>query len=494
MKRIYTFDSLKLLSIFAVFVIHYGIFYYFGGIEHNSYYLSFNIVARFAVPVFFVIAGFLYYHKVQQGGWPYTKKYLGQLVLMYVTWTMIYLVAFGVGRNSWRPFDLLNLLYFGTWGVEILWFLVALAIAIGTQYLAFRTNQTKALFVLACILHLVGLTGQGYQTLIPLGLFDSANEFFNQSRDPLFFALFYVSLGYQLAQPKWLELITKLKWQPLLIACLIFMALSAWEGITLIQSHGSKIADYYITTIPLTLSLICLAIRWPNTDRPSVFSRLGIHSGELYLNHGVVQMMQGTIFWMIGYYRVPEMMSQQASNLWLQSLLVPCMFLLNIGLYLTVRKVYRTFIASNIISTYRESAMILNAFWLLFFTMQSSEQTTLFDVESPMAIMVAIVCAITSYVLVLHILKQIKTGIIDILKQHLIVVMSTSVFWIMMAYTGALTSLYHAYNPELPVIESLLKSPLLLYSLLYLITIGLTLALQSRVYQAKLPPITAASH
>ncbi len=115
MKRIYTFDSLKLLSIFAVFIIHYGIFYYFGGIEHNSYYLSFNIAARFAVPVFLVIAGFLYYYKVQQGGWSYTKKYLGQLILMYITWIMIYLLAFGIGHDFWRPFDLLNLLYFGTW-------------------------------------------------------------------------------------------------------------------------------------------------------------------------------------------------------------------------------------------------------------------------------------------------------------------------------------------------------------------------------------------
>lgn len=52
MKRIYAFDSLKLLGIVAIFIIHYSIFNSYGGVEHNTIYLSLNILARFAVPFF----------------------------------------------------------------------------------------------------------------------------------------------------------------------------------------------------------------------------------------------------------------------------------------------------------------------------------------------------------------------------------------------------------------------------------------------------------
>ncbi|MGF1700198.1 acyltransferase family protein [Photobacterium makurazakiensis] len=485
MKRIYTFDSLKLLSILAIFFIHYGVFYYFSGIEHNQYYLSFNIAARFAVPVFFVIAGFLFYHKVQDGGWPYTKKYLGQLLLMYISWTMVYLLAFGIGRDDWRAGNLSSIFYLGTWGAEILWFLMALSISIGVLFLAVRSKQTAALLAIASVLHLVGLTGQGYQNIIAFELFNDTNNIFNQSRDPLFFALFYVTLGYHLAKPQWQDKLRKIKWQYLLVASVLFMMTSLWEGLTLIQSHGGKIADYYLSTIPLTLSLVCLAIRSPNAHKSSIISKVGTHSGEIYLNHGIIQIMQGTAFWMIGYYRVPEMMSQQANSVILQSLLAPTMFVINIGLYFTVRAIYRACISHDVIKTYRESAIILNAYWLLFFTMQTADNTSQFDANSLIVVSTAVICAVIGYCLALHAFKQIDNTIHKLIRQHITVVCSTTVCWFILGYSNALINLGGSFNPTSSAVENILNSKLLIFSLLFLVMTGITLTAQRIVYASK---------
>ncbi|PSW21497.1 hypothetical protein C9I98_06125 [Photobacterium sanctipauli] len=492
MKRIHTLDSLKLFSIMATFCIHYAVFYHYGGIEHNRYYLGINIAARFAVPVFFVISGYLFCHKVQAGGWKYTKKYLSQLLLMYISWTMVYLLAFGIGRNDWRVINVADIFYFGIWGAEILWFLVALTIAIAVLFLAIRIQQTTALFILASLLHFIGLTGQGYQEILPLGLFTPDGDIFYQSRDPLFFALFYVSLGYQMAQPRWQAKIDNIKWQYFAIASAIFLGVSVWEGLTLIESYNAKIADYYISTLPLTLSLIGLALRVPNRHYPSKMSQIGNHSGELYLNHGIFQLMQGTVFWTIGYYRIPEMMAQQANSLWLQSLLVPVMLVINIGVYFALRKVYLVCVGRQVIATYKESAVILNAFWLLFFTMQTNGGGTMFDTDSITVVVTALFIAMTSYCLVLHCFKPLHDKFTQQALKHAGLVAINSALWFVLAYSGLLHSMQGSYNPQTPILESLLSSPLLCATLLFLFIVGITLAIQRKVYNTT-PNITTVS-
>ncbi len=77
-----------------------------------------------------------------------------------------------------------------------MWFMPALIIAVLLQFVAKKFNLSSALFAIACALHLIGLSGQSYQPLVPFEIFNpETNTFFINSRDPLFFGLFYVTLG-----------------------------------------------------------------------------------------------------------------------------------------------------------------------------------------------------------------------------------------------------------------------------------------------------------
>lgn len=186
MNRIHSLDSLKLIAIIAVFVIHYGIFNSFAGIEHNAIYLSFNILARFAVPVFFVIAGYLFFQRtLHKPLTSYTQAYLVKIFMMYLVWTFIYHLVFGLSVGVWNPINLGSTLYYGTAGFEILWFLPALFYSILLLAVAQQFNNTGALFIVATLLHVIGLANQSYQPLLPESLQFIETNF----RDPAFFGV-----------------------------------------------------------------------------------------------------------------------------------------------------------------------------------------------------------------------------------------------------------------------------------------------------------------
>ncbi|MDX1300757.1 acyltransferase [Photobacterium sp.] len=487
MKRIYAFDSLKLLGIVAIFVIHYSIFYSYGDVEKNSIYLILNILARFAVPFFFVVAGYLYYFQSMTDSGAYTKRYLAKLIRMYLSWTLIYFVLAGIGYQFWRPYSFSSAFYHGTFGSEIMWFMPALTIAVLLQYIAQKFNTSTVLFAIASLLHLIGLSGQSYQALLPFEIFNpETNTFFINSRDPLFFGLFYVTLGYQLAKVNAVSLIKKLPWPVYLLGTVLFSGLSIAEGLWLIQGHGGIIADYYIMTLPVTLSLIALALSLPTVNKPSWFARIGEHSGEIYLNHGILNGLVMSVFWHMGVFSDPEVRAVVGNNLALQILLVPFALAVNLTFYFAIRSLFRRCFGKQTLSAYRESAMVLSAFWLLFIYVPNGQGENLFNSQSPMTMFIAVcICCMAYYGFVRWLAPVSSQQSIPIIK-HIIVGAAVSGYWLALSAGGALEMLRSLYQQEANPFVSVLSSPLVTFSVLIVFSVGITLGLHKWLYAPNL--------
>ncbi len=481
MKRIHSLDSLKLLAIAAIFVIHYGIFYYYQGIEHNALYLSFNIIARFAVPIFFVIAGFLFFQRIQVKPLAaYTRSYVIKLFFMYLVWTFIYYAAFGLGWPLWKPITLEGAFYYGTLGSEILWFLPALLYSIIALAIAVHFNKTRLLFMLAVILHIIGLANQSYQPLMPEWLQFVGTNF----RDPAFFGLFYVVLGYQLQKENWLEKLLKISQNSFiwLAISVITGALMISEGLYLILQAGGSIGEYYLLTPLLTIALFMLAYTKKNAAQATFFSKIGAHSGELYLNHGIVQFFYGGLLYFYGYYTVPEKMAEMASNTMWQLLVVPLMLSINIAIYLLFRKTISVVCSSIAVKRYKELAMFGGVYWILFFIASTAQGTPLFDSSSSSVIITSVVIFIAIYMLLAWLINLMQQQTNQLLHNLCCALIITGGY-LMFAHNGGITWLFSHYVAEgvgTPL-ESYLSTPLLYFSCVFILFSSFSIWLMSQL-------------
>ncbi|WP_214891714.1 acyltransferase family protein [Exiguobacterium sp. s142] len=205
--RYHSLDSLKLIAIFCIVCIHTNPFsgYYFGGVD-GTVVDNFLIdsLSRFAVPFFFMASGFLFIIKCTNE--VYFKKYVINLIKLFITWALIYFLAGGLIvliENLTNRNDLLyilneylfssisiSLLVYGEglYSAYHLWFLVSLIWSIIVVYFFYKYKKNKLLLYLSLLLNFLGLLGQSYKGFlgIELGI---------NTREVLFFGLFYTNLG-----------------------------------------------------------------------------------------------------------------------------------------------------------------------------------------------------------------------------------------------------------------------------------------------------------
>lgn len=483
MKRIHSFDSLKLFAIAAVFVIHYGIFYYYQGIEFNSLYLSFNIISRFAVPVFFIIAGFLFQQRIQEKPIiSYTLNYLTKLVMMYIVWSLIYYAVFGLVMEQWRPLELSSAIYYGTIGSEILWFLPALIYAIAALSIAVYFNKTGWLFFIATALHIIGLANQSYQPLLP----ESVQFPGIYARDAAFFALFYVTLGYQLLHKKWLDTLLNISRNSFVWLAIagVTGALMILEGLYLILDLNGSIGEYYLFTPLLTIALLMVAITKKSSHQQTFFSKIGSHSGEIYLNHGVVQFFYGGMLWFHGYYTVPEKMAEHSGSVTWQLLVVPMMLTINIAIYLLLRKTFYAICNKSSIQRFKYLAIFSGAYWIVFFISGTTDGGNLFNISSISVIASALFIYLACYVLMAWLLEH---------QLHSLPLASTissalllSIIWIIFALNGGLNWLSSHFVMQGDPMQSFFSTPLLYYTVSFLLFMAISIWLQDKVAGLKI--------
>lgn len=298
MQRNDSLDFLKCFAIFFVVGIHTRPFSDYTSSFLNGEYidLSINTFSRFAVPLFFLITGYLIGQKKSAAKltYGYQKKYLGKLTKILLAWTAFYFV-YDILLTIFRSFiDGKNVAeelraQLGTitpdalfYGLDIatgyqLWYLAALIWAALILFLAIKIKQVNLLLITALILHIIGLFGQSYSVFL-----DTPMQI--ETRDPLFFSLFYVTLGYWISrQHEGKEL--KISMPAIIASILIFSILQIVENAVLIESYGAEIGgNYFIFTLPASVAILFLALKKPDLNVP-LLNKIGANSVGIYVIH-----------------------------------------------------------------------------------------------------------------------------------------------------------------------------------------------------------------
>lgn len=299
--RIYSIDSMRILAMVFVVTIHTDLF---RGVGTYGNVVNFVIdsSARFAVPFFFMTAGYFFALKTaRRDPIAYFINRAATISSIYVFGLLLTAPVFlagtavreGTGEQDitsvivQRLFEFgspLELIYYGNSVSEILWFLPALLFSLALICLFARANMTNYLLPVSLGFHIIGLLGASYTMFVDIPF---------EIRDTLFFGFFYTSLGYYLYSHDW---------QPnsdrsaiYLGATVLFGALHLAEryvlgyiltGESVFQSVYTS--SYTIATALFTVSLFAFLLSRPNLGKSTPLPSWGRYAVGVYVAHPAV--------------------------------------------------------------------------------------------------------------------------------------------------------------------------------------------------------------
>lgn len=301
-------DYVKCFAIFFVVTIHSNTVkgVELGTVNGDEVNFIINTIARFAVPFFFVVSGYLFVQKLNkiQLSHPeavfkrqtqYVRKYIVKLVKLYVAWFAFYFLFELVLRfietekngtalkNMFTDyignFDWWNAIYLGSrWPEYHLWFLPALIWAIVLLYVFMQVRLMRVVLVVSLGFNLFGLFGQSYSFIYDVSL---------NTRDTLFFALFYVMLGGIAAkyEPAVTAFAKKIPTRIAIICLASLFIMQVLEGFITLQVFDGKAENYFLSTIPLVLFLFLLVLQHSQVGKGTLFAKIGANAVGIYVSH-----------------------------------------------------------------------------------------------------------------------------------------------------------------------------------------------------------------
>lgn|GEM_PF-1554666 len=291
--RIESLDTLKGLSLLFVVYIHANLL--FIDTSGLGYVIEFAVAntSRIAVPLFFLISGYLYSKKLdERNEFSYTKSYLKKLAYYYLIGSVVYffmqigymglnqffdlnIVSQTVELNIWGLEGLSQFLYFGKAVAFHLWFLTALFYSILLIYVFNEKDRIRELFFASVFLHFIGILSNAYGLLqfIPV-----------PETDMLFFGLFMTTAGF-VAERKNLA---KRSERFYLALSVLFGFIHLMERVVInwIRDVSPYFwSDYSLFTAPLTISLLLYGLTNQELGKNSVFNRYGRYTIWGYIMH-----------------------------------------------------------------------------------------------------------------------------------------------------------------------------------------------------------------
>lgn len=314
MERNYSIDFVKCFAIFAVVAIHSKTLSgsEIGSVNGDDINFYINTFARFAVPFFFVASGYFFVQKINSiqtntelEGYSnrqivkqqlaYFKKYIFKLTKLYCAWFIFYflfqlVVNFietdknaeaitAMLKDYLASFHIWDILYYGAGSPQYhLWFLLALIWSTIILFIFTKAKLLPLLIVVSLGLNVYGLFGQSYSALHEVTL---------NTRDALFFGLFYMALGGMFGN--YVQQTKKIAYKIpifLYVGLLSLFILSQFvESYLTIKVFDGNAENYYFTTIPLTIILFMMVIKYNRIGKNSVIAKIGANAVGIYVAH-----------------------------------------------------------------------------------------------------------------------------------------------------------------------------------------------------------------
>ena len=344
--RITSIDTVRALAMVAIVAIHAEPFAGLGWLG-NAAHFTIDTFGRFAVPFFFLTAGYLFARKladVEAG--THARAYISSVGSIYVFGVVLYvpfvlLEAAGRARldggsptvavvdRATRVVAPHELLYYGTSVIAMLWFLTALMVSIAVVYLFESRGARRYLLPTAAGLHVVGIVGENYPMLVSVPV---------PTRDALFFGFFYTALGFWFASRSFR---VRAAHRPLLVAGLVFgSVLSIAERYVVGYVAGDAslastvyTAEYSVGTVVVAVSLFWLVLATPQLGASTRLPEVGRYAVGIYVLHPLL------LFSLVAAAEVLALygLSLQGLILW-HLLLTPIAF---VGSYVAYRELAR---------------------------------------------------------------------------------------------------------------------------------------------------------
>ena len=287
----YSIDYIRVLAMLAVIFIHVRPFVQ---IDPAITFIINQKFSRFAVPFFLITAGYFYGIKFLSSadltGW--FKKRMKALIRIYLLWTFLYSLPY---LDLWV--SVLMQGQFLRWLQMILiappqvhmWYLPAFIMATLWIYLvhSYFPMARKRLLIISMILLLIGILGDGYYHLTnQLWPINWILTIFGNTRNGIFFAIPYVSLGYLISFISLETLALKKRW--LWGGFFISVILVIFEGSLIDTLDIFYDANLLFSHLPLTIFIMLLCLVYPNFMKGSRVSYQAPYTFGVYLNHMIV--------------------------------------------------------------------------------------------------------------------------------------------------------------------------------------------------------------
>lgn len=278
-------DAVKLIAALLVVAIHTGPLLTYG--DYPDFLVT-GILARLAVPLFFMASGYLFFRKLKghvRKDRRALSKYGVRIAALYAIAIVIYLplnvykgdFAAGVTAGSL----LRDVAVDGTF--YHLWYLPALWLGIHLVYFLHKKLPLGGVLAVAFALYAVGLLGDSYYGLairseLLKGMFDWLFLWFDYTRNGLFFAPIYLALGLWAARS---PVPSGVRGRALPLLFVLSLAALYAEGMLLRGAELPRHDSMYVMLLPAVATLFLLALRW----KVRVGPRAGSVSQWLYLLH-----------------------------------------------------------------------------------------------------------------------------------------------------------------------------------------------------------------
>ncbi len=208
-NKIASLEFARVIAMFAIVGLHCQMalsYWQWDGVPWVGYII--NQLSRFAVPLFFLISGYLIQPKLSTDPSETLVNYAKPLMKIWVVWSVICLVVpfqwqivsqagYLAERQGYWEYLMrspLNSLLEG--GLVHLWFLPALVIAVAIIAFLVKFKRTQLLLPVALVLYVYGILAGSYSSLTEL-----PSPFF--TRNGPFFATLLVVLGYIAREKQW---------------------------------------------------------------------------------------------------------------------------------------------------------------------------------------------------------------------------------------------------------------------------------------------------
>lgn len=297
MKYYNAIDIGRVVAAILVICIHTNPLFH---ISESGNYFIVSVIARLAVPFFFIVSGFFFGRKMDPMH-SFSKdlspliQVIKRLVMIYIMWTVIYLplqfLAWLRSGESWAFWlsYVQNFMFTGSY--YTLWYLTGLIFAMIFSYILFKLLSPKKVLILTLSLFIIGTCMQSYFDMFQNPkLFSTYYDVFITTRNGLFFGSFFVSLGMYMAHSK---IKVPQKWSVSLLG-LSFLLLT-FEVFQVRDLAFSKGSGMWFMLVPTCYFLFKTLQNMDLSNRP-IYKYLRPFSFLLYVSHGLFMLLLSRLF------------------------------------------------------------------------------------------------------------------------------------------------------------------------------------------------------